>query len=276
MTDTGLFGLAGKSLNDVLKIANQKKDRAIELLVEAKHIYHALSSQNMDPYQLGMIRKMEWDATNHITPENLFFSRAGQDKYIYETFFSDKSDGLFLEVGGHNGWYGSNCFFFEKILGWKGVVIEPSPNLQNELNAVRSNEVLQAAISNHDGEDEFINITSGYTQMSGLASTYSAEQLKMVRNHKNHAEKTITVPSIRMDTLMKQRNINYVDYCSIDVEGAEYTVLSTIDFANVNIEVISVENNTANKSSQCRALLEGLDYELIEVIGVDEIYYRPL
>jgi hypothetical protein len=48
--------------------------------------------------------------------------------YIHRQFFSTKRNGFFIEVGGLNGVAdGSNSFFFERYLGWRGLMVEASP-----------------------------------------------------------------------------------------------------------------------------------------------------
>jgi len=48
--------------------------------------------------------------------------------YIRKQFFPTKRNGFFIEVGGLNGAAdGSNSFFFERFLNWRGLMVEASP-----------------------------------------------------------------------------------------------------------------------------------------------------
>ena len=38
-------------------------------------------------------------------------------------------NGFFIEVGANDGFAQSNTYYFEKLRGWKGVLIEPIPDL---------------------------------------------------------------------------------------------------------------------------------------------------
>ena len=58
-----------------------------------------------------------------------YFSQAGQDGYLNERIFRNKRDGTFVEIGGYGDCTGSNCVFFEEVLGWTGLVVEASPQL---------------------------------------------------------------------------------------------------------------------------------------------------
>ena len=46
--------------------------------------------------------------------------------------FIDYDHGTFLEIGANNGYSQSNTYYFEKIRRWKGILIEPIPQLYEE------------------------------------------------------------------------------------------------------------------------------------------------
>ena len=44
-----------------------------------------------------------------------FYSAEGQDKYIYEKFFTNKTNGFFVDIGAHNGvLYSNSCKSYRK------------------------------------------------------------------------------------------------------------------------------------------------------------------
>jgi hypothetical protein len=53
-----------------------------------------------------------------------FFSRAGQDQFLFEYFFRGRRDGVFVDVGSAALADASNTLFFERFLGWQGLCIE--------------------------------------------------------------------------------------------------------------------------------------------------------
>ncbi len=79
---------------------------------------------------------------------------------------------------------------------------------------------------------------------------------------------------MRLDSLLAKHKIKHIDYCSIDVEGAERSILSGFDFNAFDVSVFSVENNSGSLSESVRDILEPVGYRLFEVIGRDEIYWR--
>ena len=55
-----------------------------------------------------------------------FYSQQGEDLLIYRNFINlPTKDGIFLELGACDGLLYSNTMFFEKYLGFSGILIEP-------------------------------------------------------------------------------------------------------------------------------------------------------
>jgi len=266
--------LKGKPISEVAEQAESAFQEGMTSLATASTIYGVLLKQRLNPYRRGFFRQMQWRADQRLGKHPLFYSQSGQDFFLYDRFFKDRRNGRFVEIGGYNGWSGSNCYFFEKIMNWRGVIVEASPSLIERIRTVRSSEVVHAAISDRDGEAQFIEVMSGYTQMGGLAEHYSDEKISQVRADPRHKERKITVPSLRLETLLQRYGLDQVDYCSIDVEGAERSVLGDFDFSAFDISVFSIENNSQGPQGSLRDILEPAGYVIVEVIGVDEIWVK--
>lgn len=243
-------------------------------LIEARRLYSRCLLRQLDIYEQAKLRKQLWEVEKRLGLYPQYFSQAGQDRFIHRTFFRNKKFGIFVEVGGYNGWEGSNCFFFETMRRWSGVIVEASPRLVREIAETRVAEVVHAALSNRDGSAEFIEVTAGFTQMGGLVGDYTSRRLKILRGNPKHQERIVTVPTMRLERLLREHDFDHVDYCSIDVEGAERSILTDFDFAAFDITVLSVENNLRSAAGTLRDILEPAGYRLITVIGADEIYRK--
>ena len=214
-----------------------------------------------------------WQVEKQLGLHSWYFSQAGQDRYLNEQVFRHKRDGTFVEIGGYDGWTGSNCVFFEKVLGWTGLVVEASPRLVRRIGETRSARVVHTAISDRDGTAEFLEVTSGLTQMGGLTGHYHAEKLQRIRRDKRHSKAVVTVPSTRLDTLLLAHGLKKIDYLSIDVEGAERAVLGSLDFDEFDITALSIENNRPGRESY-EDIMDPAGYRQVAVLGVDEIWVR--
>ena len=214
-----------------------------------------------------------WQVEKQMGLHSRYFSQAGQDRYLNERIFRNKRDGTFVEIGGYDGWTGSNCVFFEKVLGWTGLVVEASPQLVGRIGETRSARVIHAAVSDRDGAAEFLEVTSGLTQMGGLIDHYHTETLQRVRRNARHSETAVTVPSTRLDTLLRAHELKKIDYLSIDVEGAERAVLRFLDFDEFDITALSIENNHPGRESY-EDIMAPAGYRQVAVLGVDGIWVR--
>lgn len=264
----------GMPLTDALQEIDQVLRSSEDALEEGRALCKLCLRQDIDIYAKGSIRHKLWKIEKRLGYHSLFQSQSGQDRYIYKRFFKNKKNGIFVEVGGFDGWRGSNCFFFEKVLDWSGIIVEASPRLCDVTRYVRSAKVIHAAISDSDGTAQFVDVLSGLKQMGGLLDYYPPEALAQIRGKAGHEEQAIEVPSIKLDTLLRTHGFEHVDYCSIDVEGAETAILSAFNFRNFDISVFSVENNLKKQSPMIAEVMQSADYRLLDVVGNDEIWMK--
>ena len=59
--------------------------------------------------------------------EEQYKSQDGQDKWANENVFKGKSRGIFVDLGCYDGVTYSNTWYFERVLNWTGVCVEPNP-----------------------------------------------------------------------------------------------------------------------------------------------------
>jgi FkbM family methyltransferase len=176
-----------------------------------------------------------------------FQGQARQDMIAY-LFFKGKKDGFYIDIGANDGKSLSNTIFFEK-LGWQGICIEPLPDIFDSLRKNRSCDCFNIAIDNTSGDSrEFIK-ASGVEMLSGLNNQMTKPHKKRILNEKGKIEK-IYVKTLTFEDLMKRYpDQRYIDFMSVDVEGAELSILKTIDFNSFKFGLITVENNEEIKGS---------------------------
>ena len=86
----------------------------------------------------------------------------------------------------------------------------------------------------------------------------------------------INVPVKTFQSIVSDQDLTHIDYCSIDVEGAEISVLKGIDFNKSDISVFSIENpiSLGNNQNLVRDYLENEGYKLVRSIGEDDIFAK--
>jgi len=177
----------------------------------------------------------------------MFYSQDNQDSYLETNVFKGYKNGFYVDVGAHDGISYNNTLYFEKNNNWTGINIEPIKSVFDKLVSNRPDNInLNYAICNNEGETEFYCNTN-YTEMiSGIKDTFHSKHLERLERENNETGSTtevIKVNTRKLETIFDENKVSHVNYLSIDVEGAEFEVIKSINFDKVFIDVIGFENN---------------------------------
>lgn len=177
----------------------------------------------------------------------MFYSQDNQDNYLETNIFKGYKNGFYVDVGAHDGISINNTLYFEKNNNWTGINIEPIKKVFDKLVINRPNNInLNLACCNNDGETNFL-CNTGYTEMiSGIQDNFDIRHLHRLQCENiqhNSITEVIKVETKKLETILNENNISHINYLSIDVEGAEFEVIKSINFDKVFIDVIGFENN---------------------------------
>lgn len=193
-----------------------------------------------------------------------YYSQVYQDYYLDQYIFHGKENGIFLDVGGNDPIKINNTYFFELNRNWSGLAFEPIPKMNRRWKDLRKVECIQVALGCQSGEMEFCEYEEDY--MSGIASDV---------DYKGRVANKYRVKVVALKSVLKRRGITHIDFMSIDVEGAELNVLRGIDFDEVTIDYIVIENNKGmEKQRLIHEFLIRHDYELKAKLWIDEIWKK--
>ncbi|KAL3895238.1 MAG: hypothetical protein SGPRY_013564 [Prymnesium sp.] len=172
----------------------------------------------------------------------------------------------FVEIGANDGLHMSNSWFFESFLGWRGMCIEPNPRVFTLLRANRPRCLnVNAFVSMTSNGSTTLPFISFYrkrpkhdptreweTGMSGVEgsnppnsvlATFERAQKFANQTRGLFVERSM-LPVHPFSKLFELHSYTSIDLLSIDVEGHEYEVLSSIDFKKVYIRIIVTETST--------------------------------
>jgi FkbM family methyltransferase len=172
-----------------------------------------------------------------------------QDKFVNEYIFKNKRNGVFVDIGAHNGITYSNTYFFESELDWTGICIEPIPERFVELQKNRKCKCIQGCISDIPGKSQLLLVSSpcvNTEMLTGLLHKYHRNHLERVKieiARNGGSYQLIDVECYLLNDVLEGEGIQHVDLLSLDTEGGEFDILSSIDFSKYQIDVIVVENN---------------------------------
>lgn len=205
-----------------------------------------------------------------------FYSQHGQDKYIFDNFFKDKKNGIYVDIGATNGIGINNTYFFEKNLNWTGVCIEPQSCYSENLAKNRPKSIcINGCIADFNGSGLFLEIEGYPKALSGLVNKYDERHLQRIENEIKMfggSKKEIEVNCFVLNDILKKNEITKVDFCSIDVEGAELDILKTIDFVNIEFDIFTIENNYSD--STIKKFMKEKGFKIVEILACDEIYKK--
>ena len=192
----------------------------------------------------------------------LSYSEYYEDLILYLLLF-DIEKGFYIDVGAYDPIKVSvTKFFYSK--GWRGINIEPLPGKIELFQKERPNDInLQLAVGEKKGNVTFY--IKG--QLSSVDEQYC----------KNCANKTI----IEMDTLSNICETyvpkgTQIDFCKIDVEGSEKSVLLGANFINYRPKVFCIESVIPIELTPNYELWEDIliknNYSFIYSEGVNRFY----
>jgi FkbM family methyltransferase len=219
--------------------------------------------------------------TNYSQTNPIFYSQCGQDAFLFRRFFSQKTDGVFVDIGAHDGVTYSNTYFFEKHRGWKGLCVEPIPEVFQQLRQNRTCICVEGCIYDKADTARFLRVHSNigeHTEMlSGIIEKYDPKHRQRIELETSNGAgfyKEITVKCYALNALLEANEFYHIDYISIDTEGGELDILKSIDFERFTIDVIDVENNYDDPEFERFLRTKGYRKLTDVPYSGDEIYVR--
>lgn len=203
----------------------------------------------------------------------MFHSEYGQDKFVAD-LLGYKRGGTFVEFGALDGLLHSNSLYFERELGWQGLLIEANPTAFDAMiQSGRKCDMLNAAIYDLGGSVEFEKIDGNLYGWSGIREDIEPDHWQRIwRDTAAEQRSNIRVQAVPLETVLLSFGVRDIDYMSIDVEGAELKILSVFPFEKFNIDVLGVEDNFGNE--ELDALIKRNGFQFLQKVGPDRMYRR--
>ncbi len=190
------------------------------------------------------------------------YSQCGEDVIIQHIFKSLKiQKPSYIDVGAHHPFHINNtAIFYEN--GSRGINIEPDPTLCKEFFKHRKEDInLNIGISNQKDELDF------YVMSAPTLNTFSKSEAEKYVEEYNY--KIVDVKKIKVDTLESildsYRNSEFPHLLSLDVEGLDEQILTSINYEKSAPIVICVE--TISFSNKGRGIKQNHLIEYLESKG---------
>lgn len=180
-----------------------------------------------------------------------FVSRPWLDRYarphwalegedvVMQLLVQDIRRGIYIDVGAHMPRRWSTTYGLYRR-GWRGLLVEPTPNLARGLRRARTKDVVEeCGVGCKPGMQDF------YVFDAPSCSTFDRGQADSLLALPNPPKllRTIQRPIRRLDEIIEQHHdlVGKADLIKIDVEGRDLDVLRSADWESFRPRVIVVE-----------------------------------
>jgi FkbM family methyltransferase len=168
------------------------------------------------------------------------YSQFGED-LVMAALCRWPTEGTYLDVGCNDPVRYSNTYWlYEK--GWSGIAIDANPKFENRWRRLRPRDTfVPTLVSNSPGERRFYFadddlVSSGHDEWASV-------QTDVVQGE--------VLQSQSLDEILRRQKVDAIDLVSIDCEGMDAEVLSSLDLQRYPVGVILIES------------VEGSDDELV-------------
>ncbi len=167
-----------------------------------------------------------------------------------------KTKGYFVEFGAANGLIWSNTLLLEKKYDWSGILAEPAKTWHEELQKNRNVNIEKSCVWKESG----IDLQFQETELPILSTIENFISKDLYKNQRRSGT-NYSVPTISINDLLEKFEAPCViDYMSLDTEGSEFDILSTLNFEKYKFRVITCEHNFTEDRERIRNLLSENGY----------------
>ena len=155
-------------------------------------------------------------------------------------------NGFFVEFGATDGVDGSNSYMMEKTYGWSGILAEPGRCWHASLHNNRNAKISHQCVWRESGVSLTFRETkdAGFSTIESFADQDRHGKRRIAAEH--YQVKTVSLNQLLIDN-DAPKTINYL---SIDTEGSEFEIISSLDFDKTRPMILTIEHNyRPNRSS---------------------------
>lgn len=181
--------------------------------------------------------------------------------------------GVYVDVGAYHPVLYSNTYAFYKQ-GWSGIVIDPNADVAPLYKLMRPRDtfVLSAVGAQTEEKPYYMFSDGAYNSFD----KERADSWKETRGLEIRETRTISFKPLAQ--ILKEQNVQRIDFLNIDVEGFDFEALQTHDW-NIETRVIAIEDETFNpdtpRENKIYSYLHEKGYVLAGLVGLTLIFQKP-
>ena len=185
----------------------------------------------------------------------------GQDLWLLNHVYPGLHNGFFVDLGSADGEADSNTKLLETH-GWSGICVDPFPSNMESRTCRMFKEVVDGEAGRMVKFQQPGSFSGGILDYAGWWVDAKARETAVV----------LTTTTLA-DILKRAGAPSFINYMSVDIEGAEYEALRTFPLDEYRIGALTVEHNDVqDRRKAIRHLLESHGYRLERAI-LDQDWY---
>lgn len=193
--------------------------------------------------------------------------------------FKDCRNGFFVDVGAGDPDDGSVTKNLVDRLDWRGVNVEPLPEILDRLRAVRPNDVnLGVALDIQPGKASFYRIVAGPGLEGGPGLSTLDPDIVEMHKETGWGIEELEVDVVTLESVLTEYASPGFDLLKVDVEGREAAVLASADLSYWRPRVLVVESTIPDSPEPSHDKWESLviqaGYKLALFDGLNRFYAR--
>ena len=230
----------------------------------------------------------------------LYRPQQGTLAELLDEFSRRNKNITFLQVGANDGFFHDPLHKFIKKYGWRGVLLEPQPDVfKRYLSRLYANTAgvipVNAALDHEDGTKPIYRIAfsdsrwaTGLTSFSREAVEEAIDSGHVARCAARYGEtlpddrtqfiREEPIQCISPSTLLRTYGLSKLDWLQIDAEGYDYEIIKMMDIAKTSPRVIVFEDSHLSKQAyvDCSNLLRSNGYEITKIIENTVAMKKPV
>ena len=189
--------------------------------------------------------------------------------------YLDFDRGFFVEAGANDGVSQSNTLYFEKYHQWRGILIEPIPDLAAQCKRNRPRCVVENCALvpfNYPDSEVEMHYCNLMSLVKGAMKSPEKDLAHVTIGCEVQRLQTydLRVPARTLTAILEQHAVTAIDLFSLDVEGFELNVLQGLDFDRYRPRFMLIE---ARFRAEIDSFLKST-YEPIAELSEHDVLYR--
>jgi len=198
----------------------------------------------------------------------------GQAEIVVE-YYNGKMNGVFIEAGAWDGEYLSNTLHLEINYNWTGLLVEPNQEAFDLLMKRRRMAAgLHCCFSVHRYPErvqfDAADVFGGIQGKDGEEETLEKQRKSLPKDMRSQ----YPVQCFPLYSVILATGMDRIDLLSLDIEGAEQSVLETVPWDEVDIGMVILEVEHSNRTA-VDLVMEKAGYTVYRRMrGQDVVYVK--